>query len=213
VVDPSNSLVGSLADDKVGIGGATALTNGDYVVASPFWSQATGAMVGAATWADGSTGLIGAVSRPTVSSARQRQDEVGSSVTPLPNGGYTVVSREVSNIVNVVAHTGAITIAPSAGVSGVLSAANSVIGTVAGDFVDRREGISTRLTPRRALVVGRPVLNELTLLTVGTDYIPLPPARLADTRADGDTTDGLFARAVLSRLAARWRSRCRGGVG
>ena len=46
VVSSSNSLVGSTANDKVGFNGVTALTNGNYVVRSPWWSSNTGA----ATW-------------------------------------------------------------------------------------------------------------------------------------------------------------------
>ena len=36
-VSAANSLVGSTADDLVGSGGVTALTNGNYVVSSPNW--------------------------------------------------------------------------------------------------------------------------------------------------------------------------------
>ena len=35
----ANSLVGSTANDKVGNFGVTALTNGNYVVASPTWQN------------------------------------------------------------------------------------------------------------------------------------------------------------------------------
>src|SRR5262249_43541848 len=55
VVDASNSLVGSNPDDQVGFGGITALSNGNYVVSSPFWNGSRGAV----TWGDGSTGVRG----------------------------------------------------------------------------------------------------------------------------------------------------------
>jgi hypothetical protein len=60
-VDPSNSLVGSHPGDLVGGvygGSVTALSNGNYVVASPHWDSGRGA----ATWADGTVGITGPVS-------------------------------------------------------------------------------------------------------------------------------------------------------
>jgi filamentous hemagglutinin family protein len=67
VLSATNSLVGSVAGDEVGgyllcdcstPGGINTLSNGNYVVFSPFWSSSTGA----ATWGNGSTGLVGVVS-------------------------------------------------------------------------------------------------------------------------------------------------------
>ncbi|MEQ8383906.1 MAG: hypothetical protein RH949_16255 [Coleofasciculus sp. A1-SPW-01] len=61
----SNSLVGSTADDFVGISasfndffkdGAVALTNGNYVVRSPYWDNGGVSDAGAVTWGDGTTG-------------------------------------------------------------------------------------------------------------------------------------------------------------
>src|SRR5262249_31371911 len=52
VVSAANSLVGSSANDFVGYGGVTALTNGNYVVLSPFWNGNRGA----ATWGSGTSG-------------------------------------------------------------------------------------------------------------------------------------------------------------
>jgi hypothetical protein len=56
-VDASNSLVGSRPGDRVGSAGVTALANGNYVVQSPSWNGG----LGAATWGDGTTGIIGPV--------------------------------------------------------------------------------------------------------------------------------------------------------
>jgi hypothetical protein len=63
VVEASNSLVGSSPNDRVGYGtngydGVTALSNGNYVVGSPNWDGNRGA----ATWGDGTIGIIGPVS-------------------------------------------------------------------------------------------------------------------------------------------------------
>jgi len=67
VVSASNSLVGTIVGDIVGgdywcdctspAGGITALSDGNYVVSSPDWSSATGAI----TWGNGATGLVGTV--------------------------------------------------------------------------------------------------------------------------------------------------------
>src|SRR5450432_938050 len=62
VVSAANSLVGTKTNDHVGISGVTALSNGNYVVASRLWANSATAGVGAVTWANGSTGLSGPVS-------------------------------------------------------------------------------------------------------------------------------------------------------
>jgi hypothetical protein len=56
-IDAGNSLVGSHPGDRVSSGGVAALTNGNYVVASPSWDGGRGA----ATWGDGTAGITGAV--------------------------------------------------------------------------------------------------------------------------------------------------------
>ena len=52
-VSTSNSLVGSINGDDVSSGGVTALSNGNYVVISPFWQSGLGAV----TWSNGNSGL------------------------------------------------------------------------------------------------------------------------------------------------------------
>ena len=67
---PANSLVGSTANDNVGsvdtgygpYGGVTALSNGNYVVSSPDWTNGAAADAGAVTWGSGTAGVSGAVS-------------------------------------------------------------------------------------------------------------------------------------------------------
>jgi filamentous hemagglutinin family protein len=98
-VSPANSVVGTLANDQVGRGysGApvVALTNGNYVVTSPFWNSTAGA----ATWVDGTTGHVSdyAANGNTnvISSANSLVgvpgDFVGVKVIALPiNGNYVV---------------------------------------------------------------------------------------------------------------------------
>jgi len=82
-VGSGNSLVGSKAGDHVGNGGVTALSNGNYVVASIDWSSAAVSNIGAVTWASGTTGLSGAVSEANSLTGSKANDHVG-------NGGVTV---------------------------------------------------------------------------------------------------------------------------
>ncbi len=114
-VSPDNSLVGSNAamqsggqPDIVGEGGVTALTNGNYVVDSPNWSAdaSAGSAIGAVTWGNGTTGIIGAVSTATSLVGSNMDDQIGGTdnqligvvpgtgVTALANGNYVVNSPD-----------------------------------------------------------------------------------------------------------------------
>lgn len=143
VVSPSNSLVGTTADDRVGSAGVTALSNGHYVVISPLFS-ASGFSIndqGAVTWANGntglsSTGLAGAVSQDNSLVGTRPTDRVGNAgVAALSNGNYVVGSFEWDGA-GVLVNAGAATWASGGtGLSGLISSANSLIGTSANDFV------------------------------------------------------------------------------
>src|SRR5690606_20657932 len=50
VVGAGNSLVGTSINDRVGFRSTTALSNGNYVVRSPYWNKGGTTLVGAATW-------------------------------------------------------------------------------------------------------------------------------------------------------------------
>ena len=138
-VSAANSLVGSSSADIVGRqsnsspGGVTALSNGNYVVASPYWGNDAGAV----TWADGTTGVVG-----TISSANSLigshpsngpatfSDQIGTSVTALSNGNYVVDSPHWFG------NTGAVTWGNgTTGTTGVISAANSLVGSYSSDDV------------------------------------------------------------------------------
>jgi hypothetical protein len=134
-VSVANSLTGSQADDQVSLGGIFALTNGNYVVCSPFWDNGGTLDVGAATWANGSTGLSGAVSGSNSLRGSQVGDEVGSfGVTALSNGNYVVSSPYWDN--GGTADAGAATWANgSSGIAGAVSAANSFTSTQVGSEI------------------------------------------------------------------------------
>ncbi len=139
VVSATNSLVGSTGLDRVGYYGVTALSNGNYVVPSPYWDNGSAADAGAATWGNGSTGVSGVVSATNSLVGSTAGDRVGDgsggpSVWALSNGNYVVTSPNWDN--GTAADAGAVTWGSGAsGVSGPVSAANSLVGSTAGDWV------------------------------------------------------------------------------
>jgi hypothetical protein len=131
VVSAANSLVGSTVGDFVGADGVTALSNGNYVVGSSFWDNGAIANAGAATWGSGTTGATGVVSAANSLVGSTANDQVGNGgVTALSNGNYVVRSPSWDN--GSVADAGAATWGDgTAGVTGVVSAAKSLVGTTA----------------------------------------------------------------------------------
>jgi len=61
-VSAGNSLIGTIANDQVGISGVAALSNGNYMVRSQTWDNGAVANAGATTFALGTVGIIGIVS-------------------------------------------------------------------------------------------------------------------------------------------------------
>ncbi|MCY2978999.1 MAG: immunoglobulin domain-containing protein [Planctomycetota bacterium] len=140
VVSASNSLVGSTQSDNVGGNGVTALTNGNYVVASANWdSSATNTDFGAVTWGNGTSGRTGVVSASNSLVGSTVSDGVGSAgVTALTNGNYVVRSSAWDSGATV--DVGAVTWGNGAtngtsGRTGVVSASNSLVGSTAFDNV------------------------------------------------------------------------------
>jgi hypothetical protein len=119
-VTAANSLTGSNPFDRVGNGGSVALPNGNYVVRSYFWNGNRGA----ATFADGTTGITGVVSSANSLTGTSEGDSIGDlSVMTLPNGNYLVVSRAWNQA------RGAVTWGSrETGVSGEITPANSLVG-------------------------------------------------------------------------------------
>src|SRR5205085_4115557 len=102
----------------------TALSNGNYVVASPSWQGG----LGAATWGSGTAGVAGVVSPSNSLVGSASTDTVGSTVIPLSNGAYVVVSPSWN------AARGAVSWGSgTSGVAGTVSAANSLVGSLSGD--------------------------------------------------------------------------------
>lgn len=173
VVSSSNSLVGAAADDAIGWGGVTVLTNGNYVVASPNFDNGV-VDVGAVTWHSG-TGSSGVVSAANSLVGMTASDQIGSGgVVALANGHYVVVSP---NFDNGATNTGAVTWRDGSGISsGVVSIGNSLVGTTANDQVGSRGVFAL---PNSHYVMASPNWDNAGTANVG-----------AVTWADGTTVTG-----------------------
>ena len=147
-INLTNSLTGVTADsgfsvigDRIGNNGIIPLTvTGNYLVRSTQFDSNKGAV----TWGSFATGvvgtvnssnsLIGAAGAPPFSGGG---DSIGSSfVVELTNGNYLVGSAQFSNGGS---HRGAVTWGSGAtGISGVVSASNSIVGSVDSDNVGQQ---------------------------------------------------------------------------
>ena len=134
-VSPSNSLVGTSANDAVGSGRLTELTDGHWVVASHSWSNGGTPDVGAVTWGRGDQATVGPVTPANSLIGVQASDAVGSGrVFALSNGAYVVSSPRWD--LGATVDVGAITrIAGGAAFSGVVSQANSLHGSSLNDRI------------------------------------------------------------------------------
>ncbi|MBO9611406.1 MAG: T9SS type A sorting domain-containing protein [Dyadobacter sp.] len=135
MVSPSNSLIGTTTFDRVGSGGVIALTNGHYVVNSPFWSNGAVSRAGAATWVNGAGPVTGIVSQANSLYGTHQDDQVGAGAgAALTNGNYVICSPYWERNGN--ADAGAATWGNGfAGTTGVVSESNSLVGTLATDRV------------------------------------------------------------------------------
>ena len=143
VVSNANSLVGSVQNDRVGSGssggGVTALPNGNYLVRSPWWDNGAVVDAGALTWGDGLSGITGAVSAANSIVGSTANDQVCSTswdggLIVLADGDFVVSVPQWDN--GAVVDAGAVRWGSGAsGAAGPLSAANSLVGSSAGDLV------------------------------------------------------------------------------
>lgn len=132
------SLIGSTANDRVGQS-VTALTNGGYVVASPFWTDGAVVRAGAATWCNSSGTTVGAVTAGNSLIGSGTDDLVSiSGVTALTNGNYVVGSvfwKTKPRLVPGVAVGAATWGNGGTGTTGVVDTINSLYGSAADDGV------------------------------------------------------------------------------
>ncbi|WP_397608264.1 hypothetical protein [Silanimonas sp.] len=176
VVTAANSLVGRLESDFT-FPTLTPLSNGNYVVAAPYWNNGAGAV----TWCDGSSACVGAISTENSLYGALSGNYVGySGVVALTNGNYVVGSSDWESAGQ--QNVGAITWGNGLrGVVGPVSAGNSLIGSADFQFIGddplfRNEGI-VPLTNGNYVVVsprwGEGELSELGAVTWGDGTRPI----------------------------------------
>jgi hypothetical protein len=133
-ISAANSLVGPKPGDSIGVGGITALNNGNYVVANPYWRNGKATSAGAVTWGNGMTGIAGTVNVSNSLVGSKVNDFVGIAVTALNNGNYVVDSPYWAN--GGALRAGAVTwMNGSIHATGMVSASNSLVGSKAEDSV------------------------------------------------------------------------------
>jgi hypothetical protein len=131
LISPANSLVGKgslVMGDSIGQS-ITVLSNGNYVVLSPFWNRGDISYAGAATWVNAATGLTGEISSTNSLVGSVAGDRVGTSVAALSNGNY-VVTSQVWHLVGAVTWGNGRT-----GISGSVSRLNSMVGANRDDAI------------------------------------------------------------------------------
>jgi Repeat of unknown function (DUF5650)/MBG domain (YGX type)/Bacterial Ig domain len=163
-VTTANSLVGSSSVDQIGRGSITALTNGNYVVCSPYWRNGGATEAGAVTWGNGAAGTTGVVSPANSLVGSASFDSVGSGGSvALPKGNFVALSPAWDNVG--LANTGAVTWGSgSTGISGPVSAANSLVGTSSEEKLGR-SGVTALINGN--YVVLNPAWDNGTTLDVG----------------------------------------------
>jgi filamentous hemagglutinin family protein len=154
VVSSANSLVGGQSYDAIGREAVTVLPNSNYIVTSLNWANGGAARAGAVTWGNGAAGVSGVVSSINSLVGSHTDDLVGNGgITILPNGNYLVSSRSWIN--GNAANVGAVTWGSGvSGVSGFVSANNSLVGSQSGDFVGGLNGVT--VLPNGNYVVNSP---------------------------------------------------------
>lgn len=134
LVSPGNSLVGSNAADGVGASPVLALCNGNYVVVSARWDDGATADAGAVTWGNGAIGITGAVGGVNSLIGGHANAEVGGGVFAVGGSNYVIASPLLDNAG--AAHAGAVTwVNGATGSTGLVGAANSLVGASANDNV------------------------------------------------------------------------------
>lgn len=139
-INSSNSIIGSAAGDDVGTL-AWALENGHYVIGSPYWSNGGISDAGAVTWGNGNTGSSGVVSSSNSLVGSSVNDNVGLSISTLGNNNYLAITFTWDN--GAATNAGAVTWCNGSGpVTGVISSANSIVGSSTNDNIGSNLSIS-----------------------------------------------------------------------
>lgn len=115
----------------------TPLSNGNYVVHDMRWTNHWATEAGFAKWCDGMRGCTGTVSAANSLVGSIPTDWVGYGIAATPSGDYFVLSPYWNN--QTTPDAGAVTWCDGTrGCTGVISEANSLVGTTNGDRVGYR---------------------------------------------------------------------------
>ncbi|RYD27699.1 MAG: hypothetical protein EOP86_24165, partial [Verrucomicrobiaceae bacterium] len=144
-ISVENSLVGGSTGDLVGDFPILLLKNGNYVVRTYSWDHGAVADAGAVTWGSAATGVRGLVS-PSNSLTGASAGEHLHLATALENGHYVVSSPGWDN--GAAADAGAVIWCSGVtGRTGVVSAADALTGTTAGNGVGWSNGAAQSVIP------------------------------------------------------------------
>ncbi len=133
-ITATNSFIGATAQDGLSAT-VTALTNGNYIIASPKWDNGTTTDSGAITWGDGTHGSTGVISEGNSLIGSTTNDFATYSIVPLANGNYVVSAAKWDN--GTITDTGAVTWGNgNSGTVGTISQLNSLVGSVSTDFMN-----------------------------------------------------------------------------
>lgn len=159
-ISSQNSLIGSTINDEVG--SIYALTNGNYVVAAPYWDNGSVVNAGAVTWGDGAAGVKGAISSSNSLVSETDYDLIGTLVTPLSNGNFVVASPNWDHAET--PDVGAVTwVDGTISTNGYVSTSNSLVGVQATDLV----GTSVTALTNGNYVVASPHWNNAAVAGAG----------------------------------------------
>ncbi len=158
-VAASNSIVGTSPGERVGSGGAIALTNGNYVFSSPRWPGLPKPYGGAVTWAYGGHSTIGNIDpENSLVGAYVGDGLLSGGLLALEDGNYVMASlRRQDERGLVILGNGNF---PQVG---TVQEFNSVTGVVPYDGPNM---VLDYDVERSTLVVGRPGENMVTLLSM-----------------------------------------------
>ncbi len=155
VISAANSLTGSTTKDALA-STVAALSNGNFVVASPNWDNALSTDVGAVTWGSGLGGTVGAIGTANSLTGSTTSDGFRIKITTLTNGNYVVISPFWNN--GSVADAGAVTWGNGGGGTvGLISAANSLVGSTKNDYAGSDDSGVNKVT---ALMNGNYVVSS-----------------------------------------------------
>ncbi|HRG14959.1 MAG TPA: hypothetical protein PLB00_03105 [Pseudomonadota bacterium] len=132
-ITAANALVGTTSGDLDQMS-VIEVGSGNYLVRSSFWDNGVAVDAGAAAWGNGATGSAGPFSAANALVGVRSNDGVGSGALRLANGNYVVLSSGLNTAA--LSAIGAATWGDGdTGISGIVSAANSLVGTRANDRV------------------------------------------------------------------------------